>query len=292
MAPTVSSRLGTAKAGGQAWASDPAQFITNIQAQSETNVNALGDCRYWIIDLDHVVWQAGGLIDGVAEALATLRRTGCVIRFLTNDSQSGVAGRATSLRGAGLIVEDHEMLTASILAGRYLQSAELRRPFVLASEEATLDVRRSVEPVTNDADCIVIGDIFSSYNEDLVRQACALLLRGLPLIAMQRNRCCGAPEFGVVDVGFWVAAFETVSKDSAILVGKPSPFAFTSAVESLPGATFRNTVMVGDSLDIDLAQAGNLGLATIHISSSCEEPPRWLSSRFASLADAVDSLIH
>ena len=67
----------------------------------------------WIIDLDGVVWLAGEAIDGVREAVATLRDQGVRVVFATNNSAPTIAELLARMERAGIPAEAADLITSA-----------------------------------------------------------------------------------------------------------------------------------------------------------------------------------
>jgi len=101
-----------------------------------------------VLDCDGVVWRGGELVEGVAEALATLRREGKRLLFVTNNSSKSRRQCAAKFAGFGIDVDEAEVVTSSFAAAAYLlsssSSSSLSRGGVLLLGERGLEEELSL----------------------------------------------------------------------------------------------------------------------------------------------------
>ena len=87
------------------------------------------------------------------------------------------------------------------------------------------------------------------------------LRRGVPLVAMQRNRWWPTAAGPSLDAGMFVAGLEYSAAIDATVIGKPSTGIYRHACELL-SVEPKEALMVGDDLESDLPPARALGMAT------------------------------
>jgi HAD superfamily hydrolase (TIGR01458 family) len=85
---------------------------------------------------------------------------------------------------------------------------------------------------------------------------------GAELIALQKNRYWLTPDGLSLDVGPYVAALEYATSAEALVVGKPAPAFFASALDAM-GVPAERAAMVGDDVESDVGGALAAGLAGI-----------------------------
>jgi ribonucleotide monophosphatase NagD (HAD superfamily) len=87
---------------------------------------------------------------------------------------------------------------------------------------------------------------------------------GADIIAMQKNRFWYPPGKGLsLDAGAFIKAIEYASGKDAVLIGKPSPIYFQSALSLLGFPRGSDFIMIGDDIDSDIIgaqQAGGRGI--------------------------------
>jgi HAD superfamily hydrolase (TIGR01458 family) len=113
-------------------------------------------------------------------------------------------------------------------------------------------------------EAVVIGDNGENWNYQLMNEIFSKVYNGADLIAMQKNRFWYPPGKGLsLDAGAFIKAIEYASGKEAILIGKPSPIYFHSAIDLLGYKKGSEFLMIGDDIESDIVgaqQAGGKGV--------------------------------
>ena len=113
---------------------------------------------------------------------------------------------------------------------------------------------------SGEVEAVVIGDIGTEWNFDLMNEIFLHVLDGADIIAMQVNRFWTEPDRGrLLDVGPFVKAIEYATEKKAVLIGKPAPLYFQSALNLIGADTGGPFLMLGDDLETDIAGAQKIG---------------------------------
>ena len=214
-----------------------------------------------IFDIDGVLEYQGKACAGAIDAVETLRRTGFVLRFLTNCTLHSRRSRAAKLLAAGFHVAAEEVITASYATARYLQQRNPRSCWVMLQGEG-LDEFSAFHQDMENPEYIVVGDYRSMFDFDRLNHALRLLLRGAKLVGMSPDlvdNSAGAPE---LNVGSWVRLLEVASGVQAVYVGKPQSFVFELALADM-GLSKDQVVMVGDRIQSDTRGAQIFGIKSV-----------------------------
>ena len=219
--------------------------------------------RALVLDMEgvlHVDWAA---LPGSTEAVQRFAAAGLEIAVLTNTTGRTRAEIAGRLAGLGMPVPAERIVTsASATAAHLRDAAPAPRVYALA-EPGVLEEFAGLELVDRpaDADTIVLGGPDDRWTYAALNDACAALMRGAALVAMQRNRWWTTRAGPALDAGMFVAGLEYAAGVEATVIGKPSPGIFAAAC-ALAGADPAEAMMVGDDLESDLRPAAGLGMAT------------------------------
>jgi len=132
-----------------------------------------------------------------------------------------------------------------------------RRAFVIGSEAVHRHVATAgVRETMNDADVVVIAG-HDRFDYDELRFAVQAVLGGAHLLCTSRDATFPMPDGPWPGTGTIVAAVEAATGTEAVIVGKPAPELFRTALVPLgPG----RALVVGDRADADLAGAKAAGL--------------------------------
>ena len=222
-----------------------------------------------MLDLDGCVWFGSELAPRAAEVVAELRAAGLGVGFLTNISSGSTATVAAKLSGLGIPTTEADVLMpiAALAAHPLLASAP--RVYVLARQEVAAAVSKFAA-ITDDeyeADLVVVGrDPELTYHD--LAAAVQVLDRGAGLLALNLDTRVPVEDGRIMPGnGAIAAALTAASGVAAESVGKPSRFFFDTALARF-GFRRDSTVMVGDTLDSDIAGGAAAGLLTVHVGGS------------------------
>lgn len=208
-----------------------------------------------LLDLNGVLYDDDGVVEGAVETVAEARRRGLAIRFVTNTATRHHDSLRGELLAMGIQVEDGELFTAPLAALGWLRR-QGRRPFCLVHEAiaplyAPLGGARP--------DCVLLGDARDQLSYANLNRALELLLEGAPLIGIGMNRRFREGGRWLLDAGAFIRALEYGAGCTALVMGKPSPDFYRELVQSL-GVPAGQCLMVGDDVEADVAAAVACGL--------------------------------
>jgi glycerol-1-phosphatase len=218
------------------------------------------DYDAFLFDLDGVLYRGADPVDGAAETLATLRRRGKGLAFITNNSSRTPEAIAAHLTGIGIQAAPDEVETSALATATLLRSRAAASAYVLGEEGLRTALATAgvtiIDASATDAQTVVVGwDRGFDYAE--LAAACVLVQRGASLVASNAD-----PSYPVEDglvlpgAGAILAAIETTTGVSAEVVGKPNAPIFRSALDRAGGG---RPLVIGDRLDTDIEGARRLG---------------------------------
>lgn len=209
-----------------------------------------------LFDLQGVLIDDRQPLPGAVEVVAEARRRGLLIRFLTNTATRHHQELQSDLRGLGFSTDPAELITAPLAALRWIERKGLR-PMVL--------VHPAIAPMyanianSGPADCVLLGDARNQLSYANLNAALQLLLQGVPLIGIGRNRRFREGGQWMLDAGAFLAALEYGANCEALIMGKPSA-AFYREVTSSLSLTPEECLMLGDDVEADVCGALAAGL--------------------------------
>lgn len=210
-----------------------------------------------LIDLAGVLHTGDDPLPGTVQALWRLRATGLPLRFLTNTTRTPSNILFAKLQRMGFTLAASEIQTAA-LAARTLVRERGLKPLWLVHPDIAAEMGESApEP-----DVIVLGDLGPYLTYPLLNQAFRLLMDGLPLMAMARNRYFMEPDGLSLDMGAFVAGLEYSAGIAAEITGKPAPAFFAAALAEL-GVSAGEAVLIGDDIADDIGGAQAAGIPSI-----------------------------
>lgn len=220
--------------------------------------------RLVILDIDGVIYSSNLAIPGASDSIHRLRRSGIVVKFLTNDAFNSRSSRANELNALGFDVLPSDIYTPAFLATNILKSLGNPSTMLLGGGEI-IDEFIDTPLVDSDPEVVIVGDNFHSYEFDKLNQAFLSIFNGARFMALQSNQYCPSDSGPVIDAGFWVAGLEYCTGKKAEIIGKPSLESYLTVcreAQILPD----QAVMVSDDAFSDLVGAKKAGLRTIHVS--------------------------
>jgi HAD superfamily hydrolase (TIGR01458 family) len=159
------------------------------------------------------------------------------------------------------------LFTAPIVVRRYLEKEDLR-PFFLINTNL---IAEFADLVREDPDVVVVGFAQHGFTYEAMNRVFRLLKQGASLISMGRTRYYQAADGLDLDAGPFVAALEYAAETEALVLGKPSPGFFRSAVGEL-GLQPEEVVMIGDDAISDSDGALAAGLSAILVKTGKYRP--------------------
>lgn len=229
-----------------------------------------------LFDLDGVFYVGDQAIPGGVETLAWVRHRQIPHCFLTNTTSKPRRDLVGKLAAMGLFTDAEHILTPPVAACRWIER-HLKGPVALFVPEATeaefarlhLAGRDSGAPVK----AVIVGDLGEAWNFTTLNQAFRLLMQRPPprLIALGMTRFWRAPDGLRLDVAPFIKALEHASGVSPLILGKPAPAFFRSALD-LIGCSAQESVMIGDDIRGDVAAAQAAGLRALLVETGKFQP--------------------
>jgi phospholysine phosphohistidine inorganic pyrophosphate phosphatase len=219
---------------------------------------AMADPFGVLLDIDGVLYVGNEPIEGAGEALVELRRQSAAVRLMTNTTSRSRREVLEHLVELGFEVALEEVLTPAAMAVRHCRERGYRSVELLVSERLLEDLaplQRSGS--ASEADAVILGDLGSAFNADVLNGAFRLLMDGAELVALQHNRYWRRADGLALDVGAYAAALEYATGREAVVVGKPAREFFLSAMADMG---LERGVMVGDDAEADVGGAMAAGL--------------------------------
>lgn len=220
-----------------------------------------------LLDLDGVLYVGDAAVPGAAEAVASLQRDGVPHCFVTNTTSRPRRAVVDKLARFGLTVDEEDVLTPVVVAVQWLRAQGVTRP-ALFVPAATAAEFAALDPLPADAEegagAVVVGDLGEAWDFATLNRAFRLLMAGpdVPLVALGTTRYWRAPDGLRLDAGAYVRALEYATGRDAVVLGKPNPAFYATAVEAL-GLSPGEVVMVGDDVRGDVEGAQRAGLTGV-----------------------------
>lgn len=237
----------------------------------------LEDVRGLLIDLDGVVYTGHVPIAGAAEFLAEARRRGMAFLLVTNNSTTSPELVAERLKAMDVEVTPDEILTSAQAAAAYIKHHANEGARLCIVGEAGLRQAAEgegfvvVEDGEGPVDWVVAG-LDRNFTYAKLQAATRAILAGARFVATNADALLPVEGGQVVPgAGTMIAAIQTATGVTPVVVGKPEPGLFAVGVERL-GLPADQVGMIGDRIDTDIDGGRAAGLKTILVLSGVTSP--------------------
>ena len=161
------------------------------------------------------------------------------------------------------LYNDIPVMTAADAALIYVKK-NYERVSVYCVDNVKQEFEKYIDDTNSQA--VIVGDMADSWSIEILNEIFLKVHNGADLIAMHMNRYW-APQKDklVLDAGSFISAIEYATEKKAILIGKPSPIYFQTALEILGYPKESTFLMLGDDTELDVEPARKLEAKTILI---------------------------
>ncbi|MHA1998617.1 MAG: HAD-IIA family hydrolase [Promethearchaeota archaeon] len=241
--------------------------------------------KIWILDMDGVIYKGNELIPGARAAIQFLKKRGCTVMYLTNNSTKTRGDYVTVLARHGIAAGKDEIFTsASITTNRLvcLVAREGRAPgavntYIIGEEGLKAHIKdagfkvhgeehyEANSNLYDDTHFVIAGlDRHVTYQKLFIAQNC--ITRGARFIATNDDATLPLQGgFTGPGSGAIISAIVTGSGRKPELgspYGKPNPSVFDGIIEAT-GVETREMIMVGDRLETDILSAKRAGITSL-----------------------------
>jgi len=215
-----------------------------------------------LLDMDGVLGVSWQPLPGAAEAVRRLHAA-LPVRLLTNTTAYPQRKFGAVLREAGFPFADEEILTASVLAARWLL-AERPGARVHLIGDAQAEDLAGVELVGSDEapDVVLVSGADESFCFETFNTVLRLLRGGAELVAMHRNLFWVTRRGERLDAGAYLLGLEAATGLEAVVLGKPAAGAFRAGLDAMDVAA-EHALMVGDDVENDVLAAQAVGVTGV-----------------------------
>lgn len=223
--------------------------------------------KYFICDMDGVIYHGNRLLPGVTEFVRWMKDEGKDFLFLTNGSGKSPKELHMKLLRMGLDVGEDHFYTSAQATARFLSSQMPGCSVYTIGEPGLLNALYNEGITFNDVDpdYVVVGETLS-YNWDNICKAMRLVLKGARLIATNSDLTY-PEEQGIAPACRALAApIEITTGKQAYYIGKPNSLMMRTALHMM-NAHSHETAMIGDNMTTDIIAGIESGLDSILVLS-------------------------
>lgn len=155
------------------------------------------------------------------------------------------------------------IMTAADAAVKYVQN-HYQRVAVYCVEKVKKEFENYID--TDNPQAVIVGDMGDGWSIDIINEIFLKVFNGADLIAMHMNKYWEPHKNKfVLDAGSFISAIEYAVSKKAVLIGKPSPIFFQTALELLGFKKDSSFIMIGDDIESDLMPVNKMGGKSILI---------------------------
>lgn len=237
-----------------------------------------------ILDMDGVLWRDEQPIGDLASIFKQISQRELKVVLATNNSTKTVEEYLKKLIRFGVKLEKWQIVTSSLAAANYLERIYPKGGFVyVVGEEGLFSALRNkgyypVESSQEGDVLAVVAGLDRSLTYEKLRKATKYIQNGARFIGTNSDHTLPTPEGQIPGAGAILAALQTATKQQPVIIGKPAPEMYRWAIE-LMGISPKDTLVVGDRLETDIAGAQALGCMTGLVLSGVatrEEVSQWV----------------
>jgi len=221
------------------------------------------DIQSLIIDMDGVLWKGEEEIGNLSKIFDTIRGRNYGFILATNNAMLSVEQYQKKLSRFNVQMEDWQIINSSQATAHYLREKYPQgKPVFIIGENgihSTLSEYNFYHSEKNPVAVIVGLDRELTYEK--LRKATLFIRSGSDFIGTNPDVTYPMPEGLIPGAGSILAALSAASNITPKIIGKPSPYMYSYALERLQSKP-ENTIVVGDRLDTDIAGAQEIGCLT------------------------------
>jgi 4-nitrophenyl phosphatase len=229
---------------------------------------ALHRIRHLIVDMDGVLWRGDEPMPGLQHFFAFLRQYDVDFVLATNNSSQLPEQYADKLAHFGVEVPVECVLTSAQAAAAYLAdfAPPGTRVYAIGGEGVQRALKQRGFVLTDAEAAYVVVGWDRQLTWDKLATAALLIHAGAGFIGTNPDTNYPTEQGPVPGNGAQLAALETTTGVTPVVVGKPEPRMYEDALRRME-AQPETTAVVGDRLDTDVAGGIRAGLATVLVLS-------------------------
>jgi 4-nitrophenyl phosphatase len=236
-----------------------------------------------IVDMDGVIWRSDAPIGDLAAIFNRIREREFKFVFATNNSTKTSEQYVARLKEFGVEAEPWQVVTSSQAAAHAMAQKfpPGTKVFMIGEDGLRIPLEeRGFEILSPEeapqAQAVVMGLDRGVSFQKLV-EATLLIREGIPFYATNTDKTFPTPRGQIPGAGAWISVITTATEVQPIVAGKPFPFLMELSMEKL-GTTNKETLVIGDRLETDIAAGQAVGCPTALVLSGVstrEQAENW-----------------
>lgn len=222
--------------------------------------------RGFLIDMDGVVYKGGKPIPSAQGFLRELKSKKIPFLFVTNHSALTPKALSEKLGKMGLDFPPEQFYSSAEATADYLAEKKVGSVFALAEEGLLAALKkRGIRQTDQNPASVAIGlDRKAGYPElkktlHLIQE---VLKKKGPFLGTNPDSTYPVEDGDAPECGAYLAFFESMVGEKALVMGKPSPVIYRFAAKKI-GIPLKSMAMIGDRIDTDILGAKRGGMKGI-----------------------------
>lgn len=221
------------------------------------------------IDLDGTVYKGNQLIENSQEAIENLEQQNVKIYYCSNNSSNSVKTIYNRLIGMGIECDEDAIITSGLLMMEYLKKNNLENNYLIGTEEYKkylLDNHINIVDY-KDSENLIIGMV-PNYTYDTIKTGMNVALKVKKILLCNEDRHYAKEDGLYPGCGALTSSILYCSnKTPTMVVGKPN-ILMMEHIKRLNNCKKEEMIVIGDSIETDIAMANNFGCKSLLVSSA------------------------
>ena len=236
----------------------------------------------FLIDFDGVINLHGKPAPFAKEFLEFLRKNK-IPSFIISNSTLKTSKDVKNFLQENNLSFSIPIMTAADASLNYVEK-NYERVLVYCVDKVKKEFEKYIDD--NNPQAVIVGDMVNEWSVEIINEIFRKVNDGADLVAMHMNKYWSPEENKILlDAGSFISAIEYATSKKAILIGKPSPIYFHTALELLGYPKESSFLMLGDDLAIDKVPTKKMGSKAILILTGKTKTP--LPSGLQSIPDFI-----
>ena len=217
-----------------------------------------------IFDMDGVLWKEDTPIVDLKSILSIIDNFSISYVFATNNSTKSPLEYVNKINKFGGNVKISQIITSgTTLASKLIEKYPTGGPIFLIGENGLCEIFKSFGFFHQDENVLaVVGGLDRNITYQKLAKATLLINSGADFYFTNIDPSYPSPIGDIPGAGAILSFLETATGKKALTVGKPFKYMFDQAIKVLE-STRKNTMVVGDRLETDIAGGVNANCKTV-----------------------------
>ena len=227
------------------------------------NRSILKNIKSMVLDMDGVLWRSSEPIGNLPELFHDIDKLGIRVAFATNNASLSVEQYMQKFFRFGLTINPWQIVSSSLATGAFLKEKFPSGGYVfVVGEKGLVDTMADFGFIHAEENVIaVIVGMDRTINYEKLFKASKLIRNGALFVGTNPDSTYPTPEGLAPGAGSIVAAIQTASSVTPIIIGKPFPSIIRMAMDRL-STNETECLVVGDRIDTDILAGKQAGCIT------------------------------